>query len=219
MNSNDIFKKNFIFDFKSLGINAFFPIIISFISIIFIIGHLNEDHIIISVINISETFIPMTAGWISIFLFYDLLEKGGNEVIFTYPVKRSSLGIKRVLTFFFVYAISIVFYLLIVQSLIKQEIFLSLYIQLLVEGVFFCALGFLIMSLTSNSGISIVILVIYNIVSILTAKKYFGFLNVFYFNAQLLNFKDIFLVGIKPILYSIVLFTIGQWNFNKVMKR
>ena len=218
MNSKDIFKKNFIFDFKSLGINAFFPIIISFISIIFIIGHLNEEHIIISVINISETFIPMTAGWISIFLFYDLLEKGGNEVIFTYPVKRSSLGVKRVLTFFLIYAISIVFYLLIVQILIKEDIFLSLYVQLLVEGVFFCALGFFIMSLTSNSSLSTAILVIYNIVNILTAKQYFSIINIFYFNNVLLGIKDIFILGIKPIVYAFWLFEFGQLKLNKEIK-
>lgn len=219
MDNKDIFKKNIIFQLKGLGVNGLCPIILGILALILIIGQMDEPHKWIQIIKISEMLIPMTAGWVSIFLFYDLLQEQGYEIFFTYPIKKSKLGVKKVLGFYIIYAVSLVAYVLIVQLMTKENIFLSLYMQLFIEGIFFLALGFIAITFTMNAAFSIVILVCYNIINILTVGKHLKVLNIFYFNAEVLPLGQVFIMGIKPIVYAIILIIIGQIRFKSIGKK
>ena len=214
--SKSMLINNLEFDVKNLGVNIVFPFLMCIVSCIFLRAYLNDPQKWMHILEISETFVPMSAGWISIFLFVDIIQEGGYEVIFTYPVKRKELGIKRVLIFYVVYAISVLLYVLSIQLITKENVWLNLYVQFLIEGLFFSALGFLSIVLTSNCAFSIVILVGYSIIGTLTKGKHLGILNIFFSNFDVLGIKEVLIYGIKPLVYSFVLFWVAQFKFNKI---
>lgn len=203
------------FEFKVMGVNAYVPPAVAFIILIYSIYNLNYKFGWMNTIKLLEMTLPFLSGWYSVFLFQDVLEEMGSETIFTYPVKRYELGILRVLIFYLFYLIILASVLLLIQIIGNRNIFLSLFIQLSAEGLFFSGLGFLCVVITSSSIWALTVLVIYAVTQILTSGSMFKLVNIYQFNGDILSLNQLVYPVIRIILLSLIFFIAGQILFSR----
>lgn len=203
------------FEFKVMGINAYVPII-GFIAVfIYSVYNLRYSNGWMNIIQSLEMVLPFLAGWYSVFLFQDVLEEMGSETIFTYPVKRYELGLLRVLIFYAFYLIILAIILFAMQVIGNKNIFLSLFIQLFVQGLFFSAFGFFSAVITSSSIWALTILIIYAVSQILTRGSLFKFINIYIFNGDILPLNKLILPFGKALAFSIVFFAVANFLFKR----
>lgn len=206
---------NIWFEIKAMGLTGIIPIIVGVCLLAYSSLHREPTLVLRYVIPAIEMTLPVFAGWWSIFLFYDILEEQGSETIFSYPIKRWKLGIARVTIFF-------VFYLLLIASTIyildiwsDQEIFSSLLLQIGFQTFFFAGLGFFVITLTANSGWSLVALMVYSSTQMLTRGSFLPFINIYLFNENILPVDKVLSSSFNSILLGIFLWYGGQVLFNK----
>ncbi|SEN39863.1 hypothetical protein [Lihuaxuella thermophila] len=208
-------KINLVFDWKSMGFNAYVPFLAAF----FILGYSflakNDASRIIPALEFS---FPIFAAWWSVFLFYDLLEEPGSETIFTYPVSRWSLGITRVLSYFALYLFLLFFLLWIVDAFAAPGIFAPMYVQLAIQSFFYCTLGFVSMAATLNAGWSLVIVVIYSSTQILTRGELFPWINIYLFNQDILDVGDMIPMLSLAVFFGILNLGVGQYLIHTLKR-
>lgn len=203
------------FEFKVMGINAYVPIIGFIVVFIYSVYNLRYSNGWMNIIQSLEMVLPFLAGWYSVFLFQDVLEEMGSETIFTYPVKRYELGLLRVLIFYAFYLIILAIILFAMQVMGNKNIFLSLFIQLSVQGLFFSAFGFLSAVITSSSIWALTILIIYAVSQILTRGSLFKFINIYIFNGDILPLNKLIVPVGKALAFSIIFFVIAHFLFKR----
>lgn len=205
----------FKIELKLMGINAISPIVIMLIpfliSIFSILNKLSYDNLMLS----TEIFVPIAASWITIFAFKDILCDQGSEVIFSYNINRTILGIGRVFKYYSYYICLLLIYMLILCTVFKMGSFIAFFIHLAIEGLFTSSLAFLLMSFTYNCEISLSIIIIYIVSIVLVGHKYPSFLVALNCNGFLLPLEKIVPSLYKCILYTIMFFIIGQSKFER----
>lgn len=204
--------QTFRFDWKSMGINAYIPLfVVLFISVYVSLLHGNIRYIIPAI----ELGLPVCSAWWAIFLFHDILDEPGSEVIFSYPTKRRKIGIFRVLLFCLLYS-SIISILIcvIVISTGNQTFLLSFLLQIYSECLFFSSLGFAAVALSRHISWSLYIVAGYASFQVITKGNVNALLNVFVFNERFLSLELLLSSIFKTILLSAILFIIGQKTFD-----
>lgn len=209
------YKLDLLFDWKAIENNACIPIIVAILLIGYSYLRLNAlPHIIPAL----ELVFPVFAAWWSIFIFQDILEEPGGEIIFSYSISRLQLGIIRVASFFILYLVLMIIMLLVIDQLCVADLFLPLALQLSTESFFFAGLGFLAMVITLNTGWALTIVVIYSCTQILTNGQMLPFINIYIFNDKLLTISELFSLSARPLLWGGLLWIIAQTILNKLQK-
>lgn len=206
-------KLHLIFDWKVMGVNAYIP----FIVVVLLIGYgsLRRDALTHIIPALELTF-PVFAAWWSIFLFQDVLEEPGGETLFSLPVKRWKLGVVRVGIFFGIYIFLMFLMLFIIDQWCVVDLLLPLALQLGAEAYFFAGLGFLAMSVTLNTGWSLVVIIAYTSTQILTRGALLPLINVFLFNERLLPISELWMHSGYTILLGGGLWFGAQFLFSKL---
>ncbi|MFD2169655.1 hypothetical protein [Tumebacillus lipolyticus] len=196
---------NLAFDWRAMGFNAYLPLLMLLLCVLsglyFSTGKF---------LPMMEAVAPAFAAWWSIFLFQDLLEEPGGETLFSYPLSRFQLGIKRVLFWGAVYLVCLLASLALVDSQIQESITSSLFLQFGTQSVFFAGLGFLSVVLLRNCGWSLVVLVVYSCTQIFTKGKLFPFFNVYLFNDRVLPVTDLLGRSVATFSAGVLLLILGQ---------
>ncbi|MEH7464678.1 hypothetical protein V7166_22305 [Bacillus thuringiensis] len=206
---------NLLFDWKSMGFVAYAPLLI-FIFIFYYNSTVESNlHMIIPVL---EYTIPAFSAWWSIFLLQDILEEEGTESILSYPVSRWNLGFIRLSIFFLIYVLLIASVIFTIQYQIENNIFFSLLYQLSIESFFFSGLGFLSMVLTTNSGWSLGIIILYVSTQILTKGSFFPFTNIYLFNDRILSLLNLLNWSIAVFVISCLCWLGAQVILNHFKK-
>ncbi len=208
-------KLDVFYDFKVMGFNAHLPFLISLLLILY--SCLRRDALNHIIPALELTF-PVFAAWWSIFLYQYILEEPGSETVFSYPTSRLQLGFLRAFVFFMFYLFLLLAVLLIIDRLCVARIFLPLAVQLGSEVFFFAGLGFWAITMTANSGWSLVILVIYSSTQILTRGALFPIINVFSFNTSLLNASELWFSSVHSFSLGAILWTWAQVSFARFQR-
>jgi|GEM_PF-1763371 len=203
------------FEFKVMGINAYIPLIGALFVAIYSAVSLKSQEGWMNTVSILEIVMPFLSGWYSVFLFQDVLEEIGSETIFTYPIKRYELGVLRVLVFFIFYMVILALVLLEIQLMVDKEVFLTLFLQLSLQGLFFSSLGFVLVTITSSSIWSLTVLSIYSVTQIITGGNLFSFINVYLFNGDIIPINEIFIRLGHVVILSLLFLSIGHVLFSK----
>ncbi|MFE0557497.1 hypothetical protein ACFW1P_16470 [Paenibacillus sp. NPDC058910] len=188
-------KLNIIFNWKSMGINAYLPLLTSLLLLIVIV--LNNGDIVLSMPVIEMVF-PIFGCWWSIFILHDLLSENGNEVLFSLPMKRWKLGVVPVLIFFLLYMCLMIVMLALMSNWIGLMAVISLGLQLSVQSFFYAGLGFLSMVITRSTGWSIIAATSYLSLMLLTTQT------------SSLQIIDIYLHNVRPIPVSELIYFIQK---------
>jgi len=203
------------FDWKVMGPIAYFPFVIS---LLFMAYCMTKEFSLREILPALEMSLPAFAAWWSIFLFQDVLEEEGTEVILSLPIPRWKLGTVRVGFFFLVYLFLLIIVTGFVQLGSDDNIFLLLFWQLSVESLFFCSLGFLSMIITMNSSWALIIIISYVSIQILTKGEFIHFTNIYLFNNQIYPMKELANWSIVVLLFGLVMWTIAQTLLRKIKR-
>lgn len=208
-------KLDLFFDFKIMGTNAYIPFLITVILILY--SNFRRDALTHIIPALEYTF-PVFAAWWSIFLFQNVLEEPGSETVFSYPIRRWQMGILRGAVFFVLYFLLMIVMLLLIDWICAASIFFPLAVQLGSEAFFFAGLGFWAMTMTANSGWSLVVVIIYLSTQILTRGALFPMINVFLFNERLLKISELWLSSGYSLLLGLILWIWAQVVFSKLQR-
>ncbi|MCR4440996.1 MAG: hypothetical protein QHH10_03030 [Peptococcaceae bacterium] len=208
-------KLDLFFDFKIMGANAYVPFIITLLLVLY--SNLRKDALTHIIPALELTF-PVFAAWWSIFIFQNILEEPGSETIFSYPLSRWQVGILRVAFFFIFYVLLMIVMLLLIDRICIASIFFPLTVQLGSEAFFFAGLGFWAMTMTSNAGWSLVLIIIYSSMQILTRGALFPMINVFLFNDRLLKISELWPSSGYNLLLGAMLWIWAQIVFSKFQR-
>lgn len=189
---NIIYLKSLLYEFKSIGFLSLIPILV-LITIFFycksliIKGEVPYKDIVPALEYVAAPF----AAWWGIFVYMDILEAPGGEIIFSYPVKRYRMGILKAYLTFILYALLEGVMLWAIQRLCKEYFFDSLYLQFLLESFFLFSLGFFSMIILRSSSFSILVVASYCLFFIFLEIPQVQRLSLFFRNEVLLNKADI----------------------------
>ena len=125
------------FDWRAMGWNAYVPI-----AIIIFVAVYSFLLIMTSVFwrLFMKCYFPF-CSLVECFMFQDILEEEGSEVIFSYPVSRWRLGVVRVLMFLCLYLLLIVIESLYMFWISDSDWTVNL-IQYSSQSFFYACLGF-----------------------------------------------------------------------------
>jgi hypothetical protein len=200
-------KLQFRFDWKAMGLIATFPCMISLI----LLGYcMVKQFQLEQIIPALEMSYPAFAAWWSIFLFKDVLEEEGAEVILCLPIPRWKLGTVRVGFFFLLYLFLLMVMIGSIQLHASTALFLPLFWQLSIESLFFCSFGFLSMMIIKNSGWAFMIVISYLSMQILTKGEIIPFTNIYLFNERIYSMGELANWSITIVLASFVMWVIAQ---------
>jgi hypothetical protein len=205
-------KLNIPFDWKTMGINAYVPILLVFVLLLY--GN-SVNYNIKHLIPALEVSLTPFAAWWTIFLFQDILEEPGGETIFSFPIQRWKLGIGRIFIFFVIYTLFMLGLLLLIELISSAHIATPLFVQFFVESLFFVGLGFLSMVVLKNCSWSLVVLTCYVSTQILTHGTLLPYTNIFLFNQKLIPIIELLQIQIPTIIMAIFFLFIAQKLFNK----
>jgi len=178
---------DFKFDIKAMGIVFYVPILIVFLQLVYIYT-LSQTFIEPKIVLPMFEFIlvPFASWWI-LYLFNDYYERGGGELLFSYPVTTSQHGFFRITFMFFLYTILAMILFLFISILGDFPIkYISL--QFIPQFYFFCGLTFLFMTLFKNVSIVLTIIAFYVSTEFLTQGNLIPWYHVFFFNVEVLDF-------------------------------
>lgn len=205
------------FDIKSMGIVFIFPFFIFIMDFLYCASYIGSVGLNFqSIMLCFEVTIPCLAAWWTIFSLQDCLEQDGRETVFTYAISRYKLGILRTFLFFIIYIISIGIFIFLFTLYLKEPIFLSVFLQLVIESFFFYSFGFLIMTLIKKAEWSIFIILAYVTTQVMSSGKVFKFINVYYFNNAILPLRSLIERGWFIIIISILTIIFAQYKFNHI---
>lgn len=190
-----MFKSYIVFNWKSMGMNAYLPLLTS----LFLLGVvvLNNGNLAQSM-SVIEMVFPIFGCWWSIFILHDLLSENGNEVLFSLPIKRWKLGVVGVLIFFLLYMCLMIIMLALMSSWIGLKAVFSLGLQLSVQSFFYAGLGFLSMVITRSTGWSIIVATSYLSLMLLTTQT------------SSFQIIDIYLHNVRPVPASELIYFIQK---------
>lgn len=192
----------------ALGKSAYIPFLVDVLLIMYC--RLFENQRIISIA--LQAVLPVVAAWWCIICFYNLVEEDGNEVFFSYPINRWWIGIGRCLSFYMLYIITI--YIIILLCGVDIVIIKSVFIQLIIQSFFYVSLGFMLVLITTNTGVSIGLVIGYCTFQLLSQGKVLSFINIYNFGSQPQTIET----GIYIVLLSLVFLVIGQFLILKRFK-
>lgn len=207
-------KMNLQFDWKVMGANAYIPLIVLLVSFLYSMILQDELRLILSV---YEFVIPAFSAWWTIFIFQDVIEEPGSESIFSYPVSRWTLGLMRVIAFYFLYIVLLLILLMIVSYSIDIGLY-PVYLQLCIQSLFFTGFGYLSMMILRNSGWAMFIVASYSSFQILTKGSAIPLINIYFFNTKVASLSQIFDSLILIFIIGIIFLLLGQVMFIKPEK-
>lgn len=200
-----------MFDWRSMGAGAYLPLVVAGFLVLITIANNGEFVYIMTTI---EMLFPFFGAWWSVFLLNDTLSESGNEVLFSLPIKRWHLGIVRVLAFFVIYLSLLVLMLLGMGYWIGFDHMLSLGIQLGAQSFFYSGLGFLAMVVTANTGWSLVVVVCYLSLQILTNGQSLSWIDIYLHNSRPIPVQAMSDFLRKTMILGIVLYLNAQYFFS-----
>ncbi|EIT84478.1 hypothetical protein A374_15172 [Fictibacillus macauensis ZFHKF-1] len=206
---------NLVFDWKVMGANAYIPVFVS----VLLIGYsaLTPDSVA-KLLPVLEFCYPVCAAWWVIFIFQDVLEETGSETLFSYPLSRWKLGVVRAFLFYLLFLVLLIVTVCMIDWIATGALFPSLFVQLGMEAFFFSGVGFLAITLTRNTGWSLVIVIIYLSSQLLTRGAFIPVLNVFLFNQALFSLQDLMAAQWKTVVLGLCLWAGGQYAFQRLEK-
>jgi hypothetical protein len=211
--------KHIYFDIKSMGLLFWIPIFLYIFLIIYIYSICKyEDIFLARMIPTLEFTVPLFAAWWSCFIFYDILEENGKELIFSYPIKRWKIGILKVCIFLILYYIILALFLFVLQQWTSKFIYYPLIVQLFYESYFFAGLGFLCMTITSNSLYSFTVPLLYAATMFFcneTKIKAFNFMSIFLYNIDVVKINQLIKLSIIPLVFGSLFFIFAQIILDK----
>lgn len=205
-------KLHLLFDFKTMGVNAYVPVVTCIL--LFVYGWMKVTSIH-SFIFLGEYILPVMAAWWSIFLFQDVLEEEGSETLFSYPLTRWKLGVARVMFFFSVYSSFLISMLLILEFRRGEELFISLALQYGIQSFFMAGLGFLTMVLITNAGWALLLPITYTFAQMFSRGEIAPLINIFFFNRYVLDVSAVIQGSIKTFIMGVVCFVAAQYFLNR----
>ncbi|MBN2908835.1 hypothetical protein JQC72_04765 [Polycladomyces sp. WAk] len=208
-------KISILFDWKSMGIQAYIPMMAM---VLLFLYTLTVKDALPFIIPALEYVTPIFSAWWSIFLFYDLLEEPGSETIFTYPVSRWKLGVVRVGVFFLFYVLLLEILLFAIEKWTAPGIWEPMSVQLIAESYFFCGLGFLAMAMTMNTGWSLMFPIVYSSTQILTKGALLPVVNIYAFNQEPLTWDELPAVVFKSVLLGTVFIGGAQYLIHHMRR-
>lgn len=193
----------FYFDFKTMGLTFFVPILAFLFTTLFIIiskSHQIETDIII----IQGLFIPFTS-WALMYRLNELYEEGAQETLIPYYSRTFIYDALRYLT---INAFSI----LLLSSLLmmkfgKNSLSNINLIHFFLLIFFFLFLGTALMVLSKNVELSLTIIFIYSIIEVVTLGEFMPWPHIFIFDSPSFNIF-IFIKFITLFISIIILFLI-----------
>lgn len=195
------------FDWRAIGLTAYFPF---FITVVLMGYCFIKSFSIKEILPALELSLTTFAAWWSIFLFQDVLEEEGAEVIFSLPISRWKLGTVRVGFFFFIYLSLLAIVVLFIQLGTHSNVFFPLFCQLSVEAFFFSSFGFLSMMITASSSWALVSIVSYVSIQILTKGAFIPWINIYLFNDRIYPTGEIVSWFIAVLLAGLSMWIIAQ---------
>lgn len=168
------------FDWRAMGWNAYVPIAVVTLVIVYSFFANNDFRLLAS---IHEVLLPVFAAWWSIFIFQDVLEEQGSEVIFSYPLSRWRLGTERVLIFLGLYLLLIVIESLYMFWIIGTNWTTNL-IQYSIQSFFYACFGFLLMTILRNCSWAILVIASYASFQILTRGNVISLSSIYFFGMR-----------------------------------
>lgn len=199
---------NVRFDWRSMGGNAYPPFLAVLVLVSFTAANKGE---FLSVLPMLELVFPFFGAWWSIFVLHDLLSEEGNEVLFTYPVKRWQVGIVRVVVFYFLHVVLLVAMLACLSIWIGHQHVLSLFLQLASQSFFYAGLGFLAMVITQNTGWSLVVVTSYLSLQILVRGEILPALDIYLHTVYPLPVERLLPYVKKNLILGCILFVNAQY--------
>lgn len=204
------------YDFTLMGINAFVPIIgmlLTYIFLYFLCFKAQYDSALY--LTMSETTITLLGSWWVFHLLRPVVEDDGGELYLTFPVKRSYLGIFRVVRMWLIYALLLLVYCIGI-NIISGISIIDLWFQLSLQSLFFFSFGFFCVVVTGSASYCWIISVAYAAFYVLTENNHFKLLSIYTLLPKTIQISAfITAYGLKIILFSIVCLGAGQLVFDK----
>ncbi|WP_434748181.1 hypothetical protein [Paenibacillus amylolyticus] len=202
------------FDWRAMGWNAYTPImVIIFVAVYSFFA--NKDFRLLA--SIHEVLLPVFAAWWSVFIFQDILEEEGSEVIFSYSVSRWRLGTVRVLVFLGIYVL-----LIAIDSLYMSWIsgfnWTVKLIQYSSQSFFYACFGFLLMAILRNCSWAILVVASYASFQILTRGSVFPLSSIYFFDVREPVLNAIAGKLLIIIFMAIIMLLISQYILGRTEK-
>ncbi|MGE7983639.1 hypothetical protein [Solibacillus sp. NPDC093137] len=173
----------FYFDFKTMGLTFFVPILAFFFTTLFII--ISKSHQIeTAIIIIQGLFIPFTC-WALMYRLNELYEEGAQETLIPYYSRIFIFDALRYLTIN-------TFSILLLSSLLvikfgKNSLSNINLIHFFLLIFFFLFLGTALLVLLKNVELSLTIIFIYSIIEVVTLGEFMPWPHIFIFDSPSLN--------------------------------
>ncbi|NMM54837.1 hypothetical protein [Paenibacillus aquistagni] len=206
--------KGLYFNWRMMGLNAYMPLITSMI--LLLIAWINKSEVK-DTFPALEMIFPLMSAWWTIFVLEDMLSSEGREILLTYPVKRWQSGLMRVLLFYCLYMVLMIIMLLIMNSWMQLSTVFSLAILFGSQSLFYTSLAFLGLTITHNTGWTLVILTAYLSVSLLSSSisNSFSFLDVYLHIIHVPPYEVVAPFVSKIIILSIVCLVNAHYIFSR----
>lgn len=207
--------KRTLFDWRTMGWNAYIPLIIGMVVLAYMLSAKGEER---AVLSMMEILLPAFSAWWSIFIFQDILDEPGGETLFSYPQSRWSIGLKRVLLFLLLYTLLITFILLVYSLIMKHSFWGVTQLQLIVQSLFFSALGYLLVVLLKSCSWAMLVTAAYVSFQVLTRGSVFPWSNLYFFHIHKPLGPEVFSKLVVILVVGLILLFSAQFAINRLEK-
>ncbi|MEB2301555.1 hypothetical protein LAV72_18285 [Lysinibacillus xylanilyticus] len=201
----------FYFDFKTMGLTFFVPILAFFFTTLFLLiskGHPIETDIIM----IQGLFIPFTC-WVLMYRLNELYEEGAQETLIPYYARTFIYDTLRYLTVNII-CILLLSSLLVIKFGLDSFSIISL-IHFFLLTLFFMFLGTALLVLIRNIESSLTIIFIYSIIEVVTLGEFMPWPHIFIFDSP--SFNIFIIIKFITLFFSIIfLFFITSFFLRKI---
>lgn len=208
-------KINILFDIKVMGINFLIPIVIYILTFMYLL-YISSPAIELKLaLPIIEFIITPFSFWWTIYLFYDYFERNGAEILLHYPISIMQHGFYRILTLdlFYIFIICSLALYISLQTGMQSSLYLLL-LQYIPQTLFFSGLGFFLMTLFKNIGISITVVAFYISTEFLTQGQLIPWYHAFFFNDSYLTLNELLSKSILNIIFFFLFVYVGGHFLN-----
>lgn len=203
------------FEVKSMGFSFYVPLILLFLSIVYVMWSSSVDAIR-HTSNLLEFVICPFSAWWSIYLFLDYYEDMTSEVLFSYPLSTFFHGIMRI-TSLLIFFLMGLFLLLFLITLKYPDISLGdISILYLPQAILYSYLGFTMMVLSRNIILPLLILVGYLAMKYFTmGGNLFPIYNIMSFTIDMSLSPKFVNLGLQNVAIGIIFAVIGHFILSK----
>ncbi|CAM4068999.1 hypothetical protein [Saccharibacillus endophyticus] len=204
-----------LFDWRAMGWNAYIPLVTGLVVLAYSLLAKGEER---SILSMMEILLPAFSAWWSIFIFQDILDEPGGETLFSYPQSRWAIGLKRVLIFFMLYVLLITLILLVYSLILKHSFWGVTELQLIVQSLFFSALGYFLVVLLKSCSWAMLVTAAYVSFQVLTRGSVFPWSNLYFFHIHRPSGPEVLSKLVVILVVGLILLFSAQLAINRLEK-